>query len=495
MSEQEKTYVRFSVDQRIEHLILILSFFVLGLTGLPQKFPLSPISEFLIRILGGIETIRFIHRFSAFVMMIQALFHVITTGYRLFVLRLRAGMMPTTKDIFDALGMLGYNLGLTKNKPKMDRFNFVEKAEYWALVWGTLIMGITGFMLWNPIATTKVLPGEIIPAAKAAHGAEAILAVLAILLWHFYHVHIREWNWSIFTGRLTRHQMKEEHGAELERIESGVEEKPMPPEVREKRQLIFFPVAVVFTLVFLFFVFFFTSYEETAITTLPPADWGVTPFSPQTSTPFPTETPVAVLTEDVGELPAAPAGDLTWAADILPLMEAKCVSCHGSLGGISLESYDALLEGGINGPGIVPGDPGAGTLLSVQLEGGHPGQFAPEELDLVTAWIAAGAPAGENGEAAEVEETVDTALLSWEYEIGELFQTKCASCHGELGLFNVETYEALLEGGASGPAIEPGDPDVGTLIPLMESGEHYTLFTEEELEWVKIWIEMGAPQQ
>lgn len=495
MSENEKTYVRFSVDQRIEHFILIFSFFVLGLTGLPQKFPLFPVSEFLLRILGGIETVRFIHRFSAFVMMIQALFHVLSVGYRLFVLRAKPAMLPTTKDIFDAVKQVGYNLGFSKERPKMDRFNFAEKAEYWALVWGTLIMGITGFMLWNPIATTQVLPGQIVPAAKAAHGAEAILAVLAIFLWHFYFVHIKEWNWSMFTGRLKRHQMEEEHAAELERLETRIEEKPMPPEIREKRQMIFFPVAVLFTITFLFLVFFFTSYEETAIATLPEAEWEVEAFSPQTNTPIPTPFPTA--TPEAGE--TAPGvvdvSGLTWESEIQGLMQQKCFSCHGQLGGLNLETYDALLEGGTNGPAVVAGDPAAGTLVSVQEKGGHPGQFTPEELDLIKAWIAAGAPAGEGAQMPAEEEPVDLTALSWENEIGELFQTKCASCHGEMARLSVETYESLLEGGVSGPAIAPDNVAAGTLLPLMESGSHYAQFSEEELGWVKAWIENGAPQE
>ena len=261
MSEKEKTYTRFSVDQRIEHLLLIISFFVLGLTGLPQKYPQLGISEFTIRVLGGVEMVRFIHRFSAFVMMIQSLYHAIIIGYKVFVLKLKPTMLPNVKDVVDAIRMVRFNIGLSKNHPKMPRYNFMEKAEYWALIWGTVIMGITGFMLWNPIATAKVLPGQIIPAAKAAHGAEAVLAVLAILLWHFYNVHIKHWNWSIFTGKMTRHEMEEEHGEELEEIESqAAQAQPeVPQETREKRQLIFFPVVVAITLVFLFFVFFFNT--------------------------------------------------------------------------------------------------------------------------------------------------------------------------------------------------------------------------------------------
>jgi hypothetical protein len=79
-------------------------------------------------------------------------------------------------------------------------------------------MTITGFMLWNPIATTELLPGSIIPAALAAHGGEALLAVLAIVIWHMYNVHIKSFNPSMFTGWLPRDQM-ERSTLELERLE------------------------------------------------------------------------------------------------------------------------------------------------------------------------------------------------------------------------------------------------------------------------------------
>ena len=390
MSETEKTYKRFNVDQRIEHALLIISFFLLGLTGLPQKFPFSPISEFIIRFFGGIELVRVVHRFSAFVMMIQSLFHIIMIGYKVFVLRVKASMIPQAKDLFDAIGMLAYNLGFSKQRPKMPRYNFMEKAEYWALVWGTVIMGITGFMLWNPIATTKALPGQIIPAAKAAHGAEAVLAVLAIFLWHFYFVHLRGINWSIFTGRMPRHQMEDEHAEELEEMESGVEEEPIPTEVREKRQLIFFPAAVVTSLAFLFFVFYFVSYEETALTTIPPVQAAVTPYSPQTPTPLPTATQEPTSAVPAGEA-ASTAGEITWGGAIGELFKQKCAACHGVLGEFSAETYQSVLAGGKGGPGVIPGEPSQGTVIQVQETGSHAGQFTQQELELVKAWIAAGA--------------------------------------------------------------------------------------------------------
>ena len=186
-----KFYLRFDVLQRIEHWVLVASFTTLAVTGLVQKFALFPLSPIIVRLLGGIESVRIIHRVAATVFLIEAIYHLISIGYKLYVEKKSASMLPGIKDLQDAFQTLAFNLGLAKERPKMGRYNFIEKAEYWALVWGLVIMALTGFMLWNPIATTRWLPGEVVPAAKAAHGAEAVLAVLAIMLWHFYHVHIR----------------------------------------------------------------------------------------------------------------------------------------------------------------------------------------------------------------------------------------------------------------------------------------------------------------
>jgi cytochrome b subunit of formate dehydrogenase len=93
-------------------------------------------------------------------------------------------MLPVFKDAVDGIQALLYNLGIGKKFPQMGRYNFEEKLEYWAVVWGAAVMGLSGFMMWNPLMTLKILPGEAIPAAKAAHGGEAILAVAAIIIWH-----------------------------------------------------------------------------------------------------------------------------------------------------------------------------------------------------------------------------------------------------------------------------------------------------------------------
>lgn len=262
-------YIRFTLAQRIEHGVLLASFTVLAVTGLPQMFAMTLWGSWMIWAMGGIEMVRIIHRVAAVVLMLATIYHGGVVTYRVFVQRVRLTMLPGWQDVKDAVQSLAYNFGLAKSRPAMGRYNFGEKVEYWAVIWGTVIMVITGFMLWNPIATTNFLPGEFIPAAKAAHGGEALLAVLSIVTWHMYHVHIRIFNKSMFTGRISRHEMEEEHALELAEIEAGITDPPVPAAVMQRRRRIFYPVAAVITITLLTGLYFFVTYEQTAITTIP----------------------------------------------------------------------------------------------------------------------------------------------------------------------------------------------------------------------------------
>lgn len=269
MSAHAQGYMRFSLAQRIEHGFLLASFTILSVTGLPQMFAMSVIGSGMIWAMGGIEMVRIIHRAAAVVLMLATIYHGGVVTYRVFVTRVRMTMLPGWQDAVHGLQALGYNLGLVKSRPAMGRYNFGEKVEYWAVIWGTVIMVITGFMLWNPIATTNFLPGEFIPAAKAAHGGEALLAVLSIVTWHMYHVHVRTFNKSMFTGRISRHEMEEEHALELAEIEAGITDPPVPAAVMQRRRRLFYPVAAVISITLLTGLYFFVTYEQTAITTIP----------------------------------------------------------------------------------------------------------------------------------------------------------------------------------------------------------------------------------
>jgi cytochrome b subunit of formate dehydrogenase len=383
----EKSFTRFKLLQRIEHFVFLLSFSLLGFTGLPQKYADTPLGQGLLMMWGGIETTRLIHHVSAFVMMIVSVYHVNEVLYRILVDRTSWTMLPVMDDIKHLFQDIQYYLGLRNRKAYYGRYNYAEKMEYLAVIWGTLIMGLTGFMMWNPITTAKLLPGEVIPASKAAHGGEAVLAVAAIIIWHFYHVHLRHFNKSMFTGKLTRAEMEHEHPAELEEIDTGTNQKPPTPLEKRKRLMVFYPIAAVITIISILGVSAFISVEKTAITTIPQGET-VAIFVPITPTPRPTLTPNP--TPD----PNRPVGSETWEGKYQALLRNRCDNCHGitSVGGLSLETYQSALKGGNSGPAIIPGDPDNSLLVQIQSRGAHPGQLTIDELNQVIAWIEAGAP-------------------------------------------------------------------------------------------------------
>ncbi len=283
MSNKASKYWRFDLFQRVEHALLITSFTVLVITGLPQKFSSQPWADFMIMAMGGIEVVRIIHRAAAVLLIAETMYHFGVLTYKVFVKRVSLTMLPSVQDGKDGIQALSYNLGITKSAPRMGRYNFGEKVEYWAVIWGTLVMVITGFALWNPIATTYFLPGQFIPAAKAAHGGEALLAVLSIVTWHFYNVHLKQFNRSMFTGYISHHEMAEEHALELDQIQTGQLPPPADPTGVRRRQRIFVPLAAVMALATIIGLYFFITFEQTAITTVPRQDIEI--FVPLTPMP------------------------------------------------------------------------------------------------------------------------------------------------------------------------------------------------------------------
>ena len=387
----EKRYTRFDIFQRIEHIVLLLSFTTLGFTGLPQKYADTPISQWLIALVGGIEIIRIIHRTAATIFVLESVYHIVVIGYKLYVMRKEATMLPNLQDATDAMQAFFYNLGFSRKEPKLPRYNFAEKAEYWAMLWGLAVMAATGFILWNPISAAKIFPGQFIPAAKAAHGGEAVLAVLAIILWHFYNVHIKHFNKAMFVGSMSRHEMEEEHGKELEQIEAGQTNPTPGPAVIRRRMTVFTPVAVVFALVSIFAVYQFTTSEKTAITTLPVNQIGEV-YVPQTPTPIPaTPTPLPPKATATTDTTGASKPASTWDGGIGAIFDANCTACHGTTAGLSLKTYTDAMKGGSSGPAIIAGNPDQSLVITKTKDGNHSGKFSADELQLIISWIKAGA--------------------------------------------------------------------------------------------------------
>jgi len=400
MSNQMKFYERFPLARRIEHITMLLSFTTLGLTGLPQKFPTARLSIAVVNLIGGIENLRLIHHTAAIIMILGTIWHLLVFGYIAYVRRTRMSMLPSLQDIKDGLQALLYNVGLAKSFPQMGRYTFEEKMEYWAFVWGTLVMVITGFIMWNPLSTVKFLPGEVIPAAKAAHGGEAVLAVLAIIVWHMYGVHIKRLNKSMFTGQMSEQDMLHEHPLELADLKAGIAERPVDPKTLRKRQQVYLPVAAVLAVVMLGGLYGFVNAENTALTTVERQRPTIQVYVPQTFTPAPTQTATSLPTETplatqpgTASTPSASTSSLTWDSTISAIFQNKCGTCHGTAAtaGLNLTAYVDAMKGGNSGTVIMPSDAANSLLVTKQQAGGHPGQLTADELAQVVEWINAGA--------------------------------------------------------------------------------------------------------
>ncbi len=216
--QAERTFWRFALDERWEHTLLILSSVVLLLTGLPQKYRSAAWSQQILATPDQVTLVRTIHHIAAIVLTIEVLYHL---GKAIFLLarrKLPGDFLPTIQDVRDAWEMIKYLIFLRKDQPAFGKFNFEQKITYWFLFFGIGIMVVTGFVLWFPVQFTQLFPGGIVPAAKLAHSTESIVALIFIIIWHLYHVHIERLNLSIFTGRLSEEEMRSYHALEFERL-------------------------------------------------------------------------------------------------------------------------------------------------------------------------------------------------------------------------------------------------------------------------------------
>jgi cytochrome b subunit of formate dehydrogenase len=218
LPDGSRLFRRFDRSQRYQHLVLLSSFTLLAFTGLLQTFSGYAVIAAFINMLGGVEGLRTIHRLAAIALILVSVYHVWRILETWFVKRERGGMWPQIKDFKDLFHMILYNVDKAPEPPKFDRFSIEEKIEYWALLWGQVLMIVTGLVMWFPILITQVLPGTAIPISRSLHHWEAILAVLSILIWHMYHTQIKTRNLSIFTGYMTEEEVLDEHPLEYERI-------------------------------------------------------------------------------------------------------------------------------------------------------------------------------------------------------------------------------------------------------------------------------------
>jgi formate dehydrogenase gamma subunit len=488
---------RFSVSDRAEHWVQMISFTVLAVTGLVQRYDGAWISEKLISGMSGIEVVRDIHRVFATLLMLAVVYHFGSAFYRKYVLDRPRSMVPGATDARAIALSVKYIFGRSDRLPAQGRFTWEEKVEYWAFVWGTVIMVVTGFLLWNPIATTRFLPGQWVPTAKVVHGGEATLAVLAVIVWHTYHVHFGHFNKSMFTGKMSRGEMVEFHPLELASIEAGA--YPLPPvEERRRRLTRFIPIYGFMSVVLLVGVYLFVTFEDTNIATVRPPEQ-VQVFAPVETLPpgavTTTIAPATTTTTAGGPTTTAVPAEVTWDGVVSVLFNPGCTGCHGASlqsGGLDLSSYDSALTGGGSGPGIVPNDAAASIIVQKMESGAHPAVLSAEDISLLRAWIDNGAAESTSGGG-----TTDTTVAAgdtWDSAVAAFFNPTCTGCHGTTGGIDLSSYDTALAGGASGAGVVPGDAAGSAIVLKMEAGNHPGMLTDDELARLRAWIDSGAAE-
>lgn len=229
---REKTmdsYPRFNWFEIVMHVLLTVSFILLAITGFALTSPNSWWVTMLSYLYMTEEVRGWIHRVSGVTLI------VISFMYAFYMLGTRRGreefvaFFPVLDDIVHVFQHIGYHLGYRDKPPKFDRYDYTEKMEFWALVWGVIIMAATGLILWFPILAFEYLPKWAIDIAELIHYYEAVLATLAIIIWHFFFVifHPEQYPMSTtwLTGKMTLDQLRHHHPKEYERVIAQMEQE------------------------------------------------------------------------------------------------------------------------------------------------------------------------------------------------------------------------------------------------------------------------------
>jgi cytochrome b subunit of formate dehydrogenase len=219
MRDPDRTVVRLTSSQRLQHWLLLTSFIVLAITGFALKYPDSWIAV----LLGSSEAIRRLgHRVAGVVMLLAGAYHlayIIGSSEGRQAVR---DLYPRRKDISDLVRNVRHYAGGRIAPARIGRFGYAEKAEYWAVAWGVLIMGLTGAMVWFKVEVFGFLPRWLIDAALAVHFYEAILATLSIVIWHFYHVifdpDVYPVSWAFWDGKVSASHYQHEHPLDVRKV-------------------------------------------------------------------------------------------------------------------------------------------------------------------------------------------------------------------------------------------------------------------------------------
>jgi formate dehydrogenase gamma subunit len=220
----KRYFTRWKMNQRVQHWIMIITFIILVVTGYPLKYEDSEISQAMVNAMGGWEMRSQIHHIAGVALVALGIYHVIMY---LVIDRSPKKILPRKKDFKDFVQHMKHLFGKAE-RPKYDRYSWKEKFDYWAAFWGMVLMGVTGIIMMYPAEASSFFGSTgWVEVAWIAHSEEALLAVMAIAIWHMWNVHMNPKQFPMskvwLTGKLSEEEMKEEHPVEYEDIISKEE--------------------------------------------------------------------------------------------------------------------------------------------------------------------------------------------------------------------------------------------------------------------------------
>ena len=244
--------VRFDRKTRILHAVVMTTFLGLAVTGLPLLLSEAAWARALTMLFGGFAGAGIVHRVMGATLLSAVAWHVSEVCWRAFVRREKGlfwgptSMMPQPRDFVQFGQQVKWFLGRGP-VPRFEYFTYWEKFDYWAVLWGTAIMGVAGLILWFPEAASNVLPGWMFNVALFVHGAEAALAIGFIFVVHFFNGHLRPGKFPmdlvIFTGAVSETELRHERAGEYDRLVASGEidrlivPAPDPAAIRRSRVL------------------------------------------------------------------------------------------------------------------------------------------------------------------------------------------------------------------------------------------------------------------
>ncbi len=218
---------RFDAPTRVLHVVIMATFLGLAATGLPLLFSDAPWARLLAMLFFGFHGAGLAHRFFGAILLLAVVWHLANVSWRAFVRGERGifwgpdSMVPQPRDFVHFFQQMQWFFSRAP-QPKFERFTYWEKFDYWAVLWGTALMGAAGLVLWFPVAASRVLPGWMFNVALFVHGAEATLAIVFIFVVHFFNGHLRPGKFPmdmvIFTGSVSLDELRHERAGQYERL-------------------------------------------------------------------------------------------------------------------------------------------------------------------------------------------------------------------------------------------------------------------------------------